>query len=235
MRGIGEALVSSKYGGSVNIYSGHLTKFDLVESAVVGATYKYNHGTLTESEANALFSGVYQQLKKETDGVDGHPLGIGSPVIVNNGLNTPGGWWDGWGVGTVTYDGKRIGMTNFIGPGPSGPGANPYRLSDGKGSFLSPIDAIDEAAQRHDDAYWKAGVGGLWGAFFAADVLEADIRLFNDANSIRRSFMTNGCDSVTGFTISERTNNLATDVSRFFGLVILSSYVNRIRTGLRSF
>jgi len=73
------------------------------------------------------------------------------------GKNTPGGKWDFWGKGSVPYQGKAMGGTNFIGPGPT---ADPYTLG------MKPVDAIDEAAQRHDFAYWQAGADGIPGAVF---------------------------------------------------------------------
>lgn len=59
-------------------------------------------------------------------------------------------------MGNVNYNGKALWGTNFVGPGPN---SNPYRLG------LSPLDAIDGAAQRHDWVYWKVGAEGGEAAF----------------------------------------------------------------------
>ncbi len=69
-----------------------------------------------------------------------HTLSFGvNKVKINNTLktlerNTPGGKWDYWGKGSVTYDGSGFGGTNFVGSGPSG---NPIEAG------LAPVDMID--------------------------------------------------------------------------------------------
>src|SRR5690606_15546282 len=72
---------------------------------------------------------------------------------------------------------------NFVGPGPDGPNANPYMLSDpnNAGEVLKPIDLIDRAAQVHDDYYWKHGLSGVESALFSLEALPADIALVNAA------------------------------------------------------
>lgn len=133
-------------------------------------------------------------------------------------INDGQGDWDFWGKGSVPYTGNGIGGTNFIGPGPD---ADPYRLTDplNPDEYLRPIDAIDGAAQAHDDAYWKAKTGGVTGALFNLEVTSADIALFIEAAEIMSSYRSGGTDPITGHQVSERTFNLATAVYYTFGAI----------------
>ncbi|WP_182920704.1 RHS repeat domain-containing protein [Pedobacter planticolens] len=63
---------------------------------------------------------------------------------------------------------------NFLGPGPPD---NPYTLKGFNGKTLKPINMLDEAAQRHDYAYFKAKTGGISGALFNKSVSDADLEL----------------------------------------------------------
>ncbi len=70
---------------------------------------------------------------------------------------------DIWGKGSVPYDGKGIGRSNFLGPGPD---INPFEIPDpnNPGLYLRPIDEIDKGSQIHDYMYWKSNTGGAMGA-----------------------------------------------------------------------
>jgi len=116
--------------------------------------------------------------------------------------------WDFWGKGSVEYNGKGLGGTNFIGPGPD---IDPYTISDpnNPGGFLQPVDAIDKAAQRHDYFYWKAETGGFGGAFFNRQVIGPDLLLASDAYDIMQDYKAGRIDQVTGLPVSRRTYNLA--------------------------
>ena len=115
------------------------------------------------------------------------------------------------GKGSVPYNGKAWGGTNFIGPGPN---EDPYNLN------LTPIDAIDEAAQRHDKAYYDAKTGGISGAVFNSEVLAADMILVQDAIKIMNDYKAGKIDKITNKPISERTYNLARGVYISFGAIV---------------
>ncbi|WP_222536966.1 RHS repeat domain-containing protein [Pedobacter polysacchareus] len=83
---------------------------------------------------------------------------------------------------------------NFLGPGPDGPDANPYKLLLKDGKLMKPINLIDAMAQFHDLGYWKKGASGIKGAFTdrrvaiddlvlgvgAANVFSVGLALMND-------------------------------------------------------
>ena len=126
---------------------------------------------------------------------------------------------DMFGEKTKQYNGKGLGGTNYIGPGPN---VNPIDLlSEG----LIYVDEIDMAAFEHDIAYFMAGTGGAIGAFLNLDVLDADIALVAKARDIMERY-NNGVnpdvDAVTGDTISQRTYFIAEYVNAFFTPIIVN-------------
>jgi hypothetical protein len=108
---------------------------------------------------------------------------------------------------------------NFLGPGPD---ANPYTLLDpnNKGGFLQPIDAVDKAAQKHDFAYWQAGVSGISGAMFNKAVKDADRQLVSDAKAIMKAYNKKENDPVTGLPISDDAYKWAQRIDIAFDLAI---------------
>jgi RHS repeat-associated protein len=140
--------------------------------------------------------------------------------------NEPGGVWDVMGVGSVPYHGIAWFGTNFVGPGPDGPNANPYNLKDNHGKTIKPIDAIDAAAQRHDYSYWKSGASGVEGAIFNKTVTSADIHLVADAYSIMQGFSAGAIDPRTSLPISERTNNIASGIYNLFSFLVYNKLVH---------
>ena len=103
------------------------------------------------------------------------------------------------------YENEAWFGSNFIGPGPN---ADPYtiiNLSSAEGEYLQPVDALDEAAQRHDYAYWKSRASGVSGALFNLDVTDADTQLATDAARIVGGYFNNEIDEVTKKPISFRT------------------------------
>jgi len=125
------------------------------------------------------------------------------------------------GSGSIEYDGKAWGQTNFVGPGPN---QNPYTIDDpnNKGQFLKPLDEIDAAAQRHDDVYWKTGTGGPTGALFNKAVVTADIQLAMDAKTIMQRYEQGAIDVKTGYPISERTYTMAKIVYNTFSAIAVN-------------
>lgn len=158
----------------------------------MGDQYHNFIGYTYKDESGALQAVYFRDLK----GVSGQ-----------GGKNVPGGDWDFMGKGSVPYNGKAWFGTNFVGPGPN---ADPYNLG------LKPIDAIDKAAQKHDDAYWKAGASGILGALFNKKVAYADAILAFDAFQIIQGYRTGAIDEQTHFPISERTYNIALAVFDLF-------------------
>jgi len=75
-------------------------------------------------------------------------------------------------------DGPTPWYGNFLGPGPND---DPRYLRGYDRKILRPIDMLDEGAQQHDYAYYKANTGGIKGALFNKSVRKADIALANSA------------------------------------------------------
>ncbi|MFB3386585.1 hypothetical protein [Flavobacterium sp. LAR06] len=131
--------------------------------------------------------------------------------------NQPIDKWAFLGKGSVPYNGKAYGGTNFIGPGPD---VDPYTLP------LNPVDEVDAAAQVHDYAYFEAKTGGAVGAFFDKRVAEADIVLTFSALRTIRGYHTGELDDVTGKPISIRTYNLAVGVVYLFSGISLKKIID---------
>ncbi len=140
--------------------------------------------------------------------------------------NEPGGKWDLMGVGSVPYHGNAWFGTNFVGPGPDGPNANPYSLKDNFGKIIKPIDAIDAAAQRHDYSYWQNGASGVEGAIFNKYVTSADILLAANAYYIMQGFAAGAIDPVTKLPISDRTDNIARGIYFLFTTLVLNKLIH---------
>ena len=150
-----------------------------------------------------------------------------SEAIVNETVNSesvktcknqPGCRWDLWGKGTVAYDGKGLGGTSYIGPGPD---IDPRIL---KRRGIEPKDELDRAAYYHDIAYHEEGTGGLKGATDNLEVLSADVELVAAARDIINRYENVGnssLDLVTGMPISQRTYRLAKAVNEFFTPIVI--------------
>lgn len=117
------------------------------------------------------------------------------------------------------YDGDMFMGTNFVGPGPD---ADPYTLPDiksGKG-YLKPKDEVDAAAQKHDEAYWKAGASGVKGALFDKRVKSADIELRNSVANVILKYATQQKDFITNRTVSYTTFKIASAILVSFNVVV---------------
>lgn len=160
--------------------------------------------------------GISLTNKRNVGGVDGLSMG-GDAVGKVNPKNDAD--IDIWGKGSVPYDGKGIGGTNFLGPGPD---LNPFEIPDpnNPGEYLRPIDEIDRCGQMHDYMYWKSNTGGVMGALFNHRVTGADMLLMATAKDIMERYNTGGIDRVTGYPISERTYNISWAVYNAFSFTV---------------
>jgi len=102
---------------------------------------------------------------------------------------------------------------NFLGPGSD---KNPYNLKGYDGKTLEPIDMLDQAAQRHDYAYFKAQTGGVMGALFNTEVAEADKQLAFRADLVILYSVFNLDDPVSGEPVSTEELRWAIAVSVAF-------------------
>jgi hypothetical protein len=108
---------------------------------------------------------------------------------------------------------------NFLGPGPDGPNANPYKLLGYGGKILKPIDMMDAAAQRHDYAYWKLKASGVHSALFEDRVGFADRALAADAYQVAERYAQNMNDLITHKPITSQEYWWAIKVEISFGFL----------------
>ena len=88
--------------------------------------------------------------------------------------------------------------------------------------YLKPINVFDEAAQRHDYAYYLAEATGIKGALFdnSDRVLEADIQLIEDAYSIMNAYDNKKIDPHTEQQISRGTYLDAKFAAKIFTKIV---------------
>jgi RHS repeat-associated protein len=156
--------------------------------------------------SGAILGGVASEL---TGGNFWEGAFIGGVVA---GLNHAVHEIDGPGKGThdwlgdgkdVVYNGKAYFGSNYIGPGPD---VDPNDLLKGG---LKPLDMVDQAAFKHDRAYYEASTGGVKGALLEKSIAYADMALAKDAKNVINGYKKGQMDPITGQKISERTYNMA--------------------------
>jgi|GEM_PF-1870727 hypothetical protein len=158
-------------------------------------SYKHTHNGAVHTNEK---EGIYRKLHQSRGGkVKEDALSFGKPEVKTFAKSS---------MTVALYEKQALFRSNFIGPGPKS--VDPYKiinLSSAEKEFLRPVDLLDEAAQRHDYAYFKLGADGISGALFNKKTVFADLELANDSWNIIEGYWKNEMDPITGRHISFQT------------------------------
>ncbi|WP_312903060.1 RHS repeat-associated core domain-containing protein, partial [Chryseobacterium taichungense] len=176
-------------------------------SAFTAAAGKFANSAVGTIASGAVLGGVGSEL---TGGNFWQGALIGGVVAGFNHVmhemdGGPGKGTNDWlGDGKdVVYNGDAWFGSNYIGPGPD---VDPNTLLK---AGLKPLDMVDQAAFKHDVAYYNANTGGIKGAMFEKAIAYADNTLAKDAKNVINGYKRGNIDPVTGQKISQRTYNMA--------------------------
>ncbi|MCJ7933834.1 MAG: hypothetical protein MUW56_09410 [Chryseobacterium sp.] len=173
----------------------------IAKGAANSAIGQITFGALAGGAGSALSGGNFWQGAL----IGGTVAGLNHAMHMEGGPGKPGkGTHDWLGDGKdVVYNGEAYFGSNYIGPGPD---IDPNELLR---AGLKPLDAVDQAAFKHDRAYYEASTGGVKGALFEKSIAYADMTLAKDAKNVINGYKKGQIDPITGQKISQRTYNMA--------------------------